>query len=356
MKICLVGHYPPHIGGVASHTYLLSKELIKRGDDVYVLTYPHPDIHDLNGIHVETAPTVNIKGLRGFIFLISATLKLIFMTRKYEFDLVHAHFLIPPGLIAVLAGVITRKKLVVTVHGSDIFILASNPILRRLIKYILKKADYVVVVNETIRDKILELKLTGLDGKIKVTHNAVDIEKYNPHTPTNFAQEIGMSSTKLVVLFVGNLVSQKGLRYLLEAKKLLKSPAELVIVGDGPLMTDLKRMVKTEEIEDVTFTGARRDVYQIMPAADLFVLPSVSEGFPITLLEAFACGLPAVATNVGGIKELVTSEVGLIVPSADPLALAEGIDTILQNDDLKQDMGLKARKKALDYSYLEIPY
>lgn len=356
MKICILGHFPPHIGGVSSHTYLLSQELLKRGDEVYVLTYPHKDVYDLDGIHVETAPTINIKGLRGFFFFLSATIKLIGMTRKYDLDLVHAHFLIPPGLIAVIASSVTGKKTAVTVHGSDIFILASNPILRSIIKSILKKTDYVVVVNETIKDKILELGVKGLKSKISVTPNAVDVEKYNPGVESSFIEEIGLNPEKPVILFVGNLVPQKGIKYLLEAKKSLKSDAVLVIVGDGPLMAELKNMVKEQDIKDVFFTGARRDVNQIMPAADVFVLPSISEGFPITLLEAFASGLPAVATSVGGIPEIMTDDIGFMVKPRDPAALAEAIDQVLHNEELRQKMGRSAREKAMGYASLKIPY
>lgn len=356
MNICLLGQFPPHIGGVSAHTYLLSRELVKRGDEVHVLTYPHHDIEDVDGIHVETAPTVNIRGLRGFLFLISATVKLLSMVRKYRIDLIHAHFLIPPGLIAVLVGGITGKKVAVTVHGSDIFIQSSNPILRPIIKYVLKKADYVAVVNETIKEQILELGIKDISGKIKVTPNAVDLEKFNPQIKSDFPEKLGLNPQKMVVLFVGNLVPQKGLRYLLDAKKQMKTPAELVIVGDGPLMAELQERVKTEEIGDVHFTGARRDVEQIMPAADVFVLPSISEGFPITLLEAFASGLPAVATDLGGIKELVTLDVGLLVKPEDPATLGEAMDKILQDTELRHNMAEEAPVKAKNYGCLGIPY
>lgn len=107
-----------------------------------------------------------------------------------------------------------------TVHGSDIFILASNPVLRIIIKYILKRADYIAVVDQTIQKRILELKIGGIDNKIRITPNAVDIDKYNPQTVTNLAQEIGLNSIKPIILFVGNLVPQKGLKYLIEAKTL----------------------------------------------------------------------------------------------------------------------------------------
>ncbi|OPY20511.1 MAG: Trehalose synthase [Methanobacterium sp. PtaU1.Bin097] len=356
MNICLLGQFPPHIGGVSSHTYLLARELAERGDEVHVLTYPHPDIKDLEGIHVETAPTVNIKGLRGFLFLISATVKLISMARKYNIDLIHAHFLIPPGLIAVLVGGLTGKKVAVTVHGSDIFIQSRNPVLRPIIKYVLEKADYIAVVDEAIKEQILELGVKGADAKIKVTPNAVDLEKFKPDIKSDLADKLGLNPEKNLILFVGNLVPQKGLKYLLEAKKQMKSQAELVIVGGGPLMTELQEKVEKDGIEDVHFTGARRDIEKIMPAGDVFVLPSTSEGFPITLLEAFASGLPAVATSVGGIKELVTPDVGFLVKPGDPAALGEVLDKIIQDYGLRHKMAENAPVKAREYGYLEIPY
>ncbi len=356
MNICLLGQFPPHIGGVSSHTYLLARELVERGDEVHVLTYPHPDIKDVDGIHVETAPTVNIKGLRGFLFLISATVKLISMIRKYNIDLIHAHFLIPPGLIAVLVGGLTGKKVAVTVHGSDIFIQSRTPVLKPIIKYVLGKADYIAVVDEAIKEQILELGVKGADAKIKVTHNAVDLEKFKPDIKSDFKDKLKLDPEKKVILFVGNLVPQKGLKYLLDAKKQMKSQAELVIVGGGPLMRELQERVKKDGIEDVHFTGARRDIEKIMPAGDVFVLPSTSEGFPITLLEAFASGLPAVATSVGGIKELVTPDVGLLVEPGDPAALGEALDKIIQDSGLRHKMAENAPVKAQKYGYLEIPY
>jgi N-acetyl-alpha-D-glucosaminyl L-malate synthase BshA len=356
MNICILGQFPPHIGGVSSHTYLLSRELVKRGDQVHVLTYPHKDIKDMDGIQVETAPTANIKGIRGFFFLISATIKLISMVRKYNVDLIHAHFLIPPGLIAVLVGGLTGKKVAVTVHGSDIFIQSRNPVLRPIINYVLKKADYIAVVDEAIKEQILKFELKGVDGKIKVTPNAVDLEKFKPQKKSDFREKMGLDPQKNLILFVGNLVPQKGLKYLLDAKKRMKSKAELVIVGDGPLMSELRETVKADGIEDVYFTGARRDVEQIMPAGDVFVLPSTSEGFPITLLEAFACGLPAVATYVGGVKKLVTPEVGFLVEPKDSAALGEALDKIIQDTELRHEMAENAPVKAKKYGYLEIPY
>ncbi|MBI5460493.1 glycosyltransferase [Methanobacterium sp.] len=353
MRVCLLGQYPPHIGGVSSHTYLLSRELVKRGDEVYVLTYPHRDVEGINGVKVETAFTPNIKGLRGLFFFISSTFKLMGMVRRFNIDLIHAHFLLPPGLIGVCVGSLLGKKTAVTAHGSDLLIQAKNPILRRLIKFVLKRADYVLVVNQNLQEKVLELGINP--DKIYITPNAVDVEKFNPQNK-ELPPNVKISSDKPVLLFVGNLVFQKGVKYLLEAKKLMKTGAELVIVGDGPLRQDLEMKVRDEKISDVIFTSARRDVDEIMPSADVFVLPSISEGFPITILEAMASGLPVVATNVGGISEVMNEDVGIMVKPSNPRELASALDKILENETLMIDMGAAAREQALKYSTMQIPY
>lgn len=318
-----------------------------------MLTYPHRDVEGINGVKVETAFAPNIKGLRGLFFFISSTFKLMDMVRRFNIDLIHAHFLLPPGLIGVCVGSLLGKKTAVTAHGSDLLIQAKNPILRRLIKFVLKRADYVLVVNQNLQEKVLELGINP--DKIHITPNAVDVEKFNPQNK-ELPPNLKISSDKPVLLFVGNLVFQKGVKYLLEAKKLMKTGAELVIVGDGPLRQDLEMKVRDEKISDVIFTGARRDVDEIMPSADVFVLPSISEGFPITILEAMASCLPVVATNVGGISEVMNEDVGIMVNPSNPRELASALDKILENETLMIDMGVAAREHALKYSTMQIPY
>ena len=353
MRICILGHYPPHIGGVSSHTYLLSKQLRKRGDEVYILTYPHPDVKNVDGIKVETAPAPNIKGFRGFFFLITATFKLMSMVRQYDINLIHAHFLIPPGLIGVIVGSIFGKKTAVTAHGSDLLIQVEKPLLRPIIKFVLKRADYVLVVNTSLKDKVLELGITT--DKLYVTPNAVDTHKFNPKN-LELPPDIKLNTDKPTILFVGNLVEQKGVKYLLEAKKLINSDAELLIVGEGPLRGAMENIVENKGIKDVVFTGARRDVEKIMPSAQILVLPSVSEGFPITILEALSSGLPVVATRVGGVSEVLDQKVGIIVEPSDPTSLAKAMDKIIKNDELMNSMKVAARKRALKYSVIKTPY
>ena len=356
MKICMVGHFPPHLGGISSYTYLLSRELVNRGDEVCVLTYPHENIDDIENIPVFTAPTVNIKGIRGFLFSISATFKLLRMVRKYKIDLIHAHYVMPPGLIAVICSMFSGAKTAITIHGSDIFVLAHKPILKSIIKFILKRSDYVFVVSDSLKDNALKLGIDGLENKLSITYNAVDVERFRPDITSTLKKEIHIDSQKPIVLFVGNLVWQKGVEYLIRAKEFLNVDAEIVIVGDGPLLEELKGIVEFEKMDGITFTGARNDIENIMPAADIFVLPSLSEGRPTVILEAMASGLPVVATNVGGIPEIVTEKTGILVNPEDSVGLAESIDKILQDKKLKEKMGNAAREHVMKYARIEIPY
>lgn len=356
MKIIMVGFFPPHLGGVASHTYQLSQQLVDRGDKVQVITYPHPEIRDIDKIKVKSAFTLNIPGLRGLIFLVTATLKLLYIICREDADIIHAHFILPPGLVAVLVGILTGKKVVVTAHGSDLRIQTSNHFLKPIIKFILSRAYLVGVVNEDLRRRVLDLNIEGVEKKLRITPNAVDLTKYHPQTRTDFRRKMQIPEKDKLILFVGNLVPQKGVEYLLEAKKLLKTDSNLIIVGDGPLLTELQDKVKQENIRQVFFTGARRDVPQILPAADIVVLPSISEGSPYILLEALACGKPVIATKVGGIPDMVTPDEGLLVEPGDPKSLAKAIDKLLNNPKLLKDMGRKSRKKAENFSRIPLIY
>lgn len=356
MKICILGHFPPHLGGISSYTYLLTKELINRGDEVFVLTYPHEDIQDIEDIPVFTAPTLNIKGIRGLLFFISATFKLLWMIRKHKIDLVHAHYVMPPGLIAVICSMLSGVKTAITIHGSDIFVLARNPILKRVILFTLKKSDYIFVVSDSLKQEILNLGIEGIENKLSITYNAVDVERFKPGLKSDFKEEIGIEPSKPVILFVGNLVWQKGVEYLIRAKEFINEDSVIVIVGGGPLLDELKAIVEFENLEDIIFTGARDDVHKIMPAADIVVLPSVSESFGIVILEAMASGKPMVATNVGGIPEVVNSETGIIVNPQDPVGLAEAINKLLEDRNLQKSMGSAAREQVMKYASIDIPY
>ena len=356
MKIAMVGQFPPHVGGVGVHIHTLSKQLVKEGHEVYVITYPHKDIKDIDGIHVIGTKGLNIPGVRGLMFKKNAKKALENLLEKEDIDIIHGHYLFPAGAAAVEVGNEHGIKTYVTAHGSDMFELyKTQPLMRSTLKKVLKRADVVLAVSNALRHEIIATGVEGIASKTRLSWNSVDINKFSAKENTTFKEENRLED-KPIVLFVGNLIKRKNVESLLEAKKIANSDYYLVIVGDGPLFKKLNNKVEEENIRDVIFTGARDDVENIIPSCDVLVLPSFSESFGLVLIEALACGKPVIGSNVGGITEIINKNVGLLVNPNKISSIASAIDEVINDEELRMILSLNARNRALDFSEVTIPY
>ncbi|MBR5504171.1 MAG: glycosyltransferase family 4 protein [Methanobrevibacter sp.] len=363
MKIAMVGQFPPHIGGVGVHIHSLAKELIKEGHEVYVITYPHKDLKDIDGIHVIGTKGINIPGIRGLLFGISAKKELKKLIEKEDIDIIHGHYLFPAGWASVKAGKKTNTKTYVTAHGSDIFeMYRKQAFMRPFIKKVLKDADTVLAVSNALKDEIIKIDVPNIKEKVKLHWNSVDIDKFKTTEENKdlfkkeLIKEYNLDSDKPMILFVGNIIERKNVDLIIEAKKKLSSDANIVIVGDGPLLRKLKEKVKEEEIADVYFTGAKTNMEDIYPSCDLLVLPSFTESFGLVLIEALSCGKAVIGSNIGGIKEIITDDVGLLIDPNYTDDLVNAIDKILQDEDLLNKFKSNARNRAKDFSKTELPY
>lgn len=352
----MVGQFPPHVGGVGVHIHTLSKQLVKEGHEVYVITYPHKDIKDIDGIHVIGTKGLNIPGVRGLMFKKNAKKALENLLEKEDIDIIHGHYLFPAGAAAVEVGNEHGIKTYVTAHGSDMFELyKTQPLMRSTLKKVLKRADVVLAVSNALRHEIIATGVEGIASKTRLSWNSVDINKFSAKENTTFKEENRLED-KPIVLFVGNLIKRKNVESLLEAKKIANSDYYLVIVGDGPLFKKLNNKVEEENIRDVIFTGARDDVENIIPSCDVLVLPSFSESFGLVLIEALACGKPVIGSNVGGITEIINKNVGLLVNPNKISSIASAIDEVINDEELRMVLSLNARNRALDFSEVTIPY
>ena len=356
MKIAMVGQFPPHAGGVGVHIHTLSKKLVEEGHEVYVITYPHKEIKDIDGIHVIGTKGLNIPGVRGLMFKKNAKKALEELLEKEDIDIIHGHYLFPAGAAAVEVGNAHNIKTYVTAHGSDMFELyKSQPLMRSTIRNVLKGADGVFAVSNALRHEIIATGVVGIAGKTKISWNSVDIDKFSSRENDSFKREYRLTD-KPIVLFVGNLIKRKNVESLLEAKKIANSDYYLVVVGDGPLFKKLKKKVEEENIRDVIFTGSRNDVENIIPSCDVLVLPSFSESFGLVLIEALACGKPVIGSNVGGITEIINDDVGLLVNPTKVSSIARAIDRMINDDNMRTVMSMNARNRAKDFSVVTIPY
>lgn len=356
MKIAMVGQFPPHVGGVGVHIHTLSKKLVEEGHEVYVITYPHKEIKDIDGIHVIGTKGLNIPGVRGLMFKKNAKKALQNLLEKEDIDIIHGHYLFPAGAAAVEVGNEHNIKTYVTAHGSDMFELyKSQPLMRSTIRNVLKNADGVFAVSNALKHEIVATGVVGVAEKTKISWNSVDINRFNNKTNDSFKKEHGLTD-KPIVLFVGNLIKRKNVDSLLEAKKIANSDYYLVVVGDGPLFKKLNKKVEEENIRDVIFTGSRSDVEDIIPSCDVLILPSFSESFGLVLIEALACGKPVIGSDVGGISEIINENVGLLVNPKKVSSIAKAIDKIINDEELRTVLSMNARNRAKDFAEVTIPY
>lgn len=192
--------------------------------------------------------------------------------------------------------------------------------------------------------------------KVVLCYNGIDAAAFqrspNNHSPAHLPEGVPQARPRLGV--IGRLAEQKGHKFLLEALALIRPqfPTHLLIIGDGPLQFELQTQADHLDLHDfVHFLGIRQDIWDLLATLDLFVLPSLWEGFPTVILEAMSQGIPIIATDVAGSSELVhPGETGLLVPAQNPIALANIILTALQNPEQMQKMAHKARQHAKQYT------
>ena len=353
MKIAiLVPLFPPKwLAGTEIATYNIAEHLAKRGHDVHVVTtldkgLPREGTEQGFYVHRIGFPRVRFLGIMIF------WLKALLLLKKLKPDVVHAQST-TMGIPGILAKRLLKKPYTVYGRGSEVYLpwLFKTPIS----KLILRRADVVIALTEDMKTEMQ--KISSRD--VAVIPNGIDLESYED-LPTKAAirDRLGLNSADSIILFVGTLRPVKGLKYLIQAMNIVRQKdtnVRLILVGDGVGRQSLERFVKELDLGDrVTFVGKvpNEKVPEYMSASDVFVLPSLSEGFPVTILEAMASGLPIVATRVRGLPEIVKDgESGFLVEPRNPEQLADRVLTLLKNEDSRQRMIMNNRNKVQQYSW-----
>lgn len=256
-----------------------------------------------------------------------------------KFDVIHAHFAYPQGYVAVKLGRKFGVPVVITTHGHDVYEMPFRAeSWKKLITLALEGATHIVTVSQ-VHKLLLTQKLNIGQERISVIPNGYNPDKFKVLSKEMAREILNLSNDRNIILNVSNLYPVKGHKYLVGAMRQITNIADdilCILVGDGPLRSQLESMVTKMGIKKyVRFIGARPH-YEVplwMNAADIFVLPSLSEGNPTVMFEALGVGLPFVGTAVGGVPEIITSEdYGLLCPPADPKCLAEKILIALEKD------------------------
>ncbi|MBN1466501.1 glycosyltransferase [candidate division KSB1 bacterium] len=219
-------------------------------------------------------------------------------------------------------------------------------------RYAIRNADRVISVSKATAEWLVEKRKVAAD-KVMIIPYGVNLDKFNPHIKSIQRKDIGLQEDDIIVGQVSRLDEQKGHTFLINAAPIIiaqQPRVKFVLVGDGPLRLELMHKIDQMGLHDYfIFLGFRRDVPDLLPLFDLFVLPSLYEGLPNVVLEAMACGLPVVATPVDGTKEaVVDGQTGILVPVGDPYRLANSILSVISNEQLKKRLGMKGRRRVED--------
>lgn len=324
------------------HTIRWAKAYKQRNIDVNVISFNEHYSNELEsvGVKVIRLPKKPLKKF-GYFLTINDVKKII---SKEEYDLFHAHFASSYGLIAAL---VKPKKLVSSVWGTDVYDFPQkNPLFLKMFQYALNRADLVTSTSHDM--KKVASKFVSRD--IEVIPFGVDIERFSPN-------EEKSSSDHMTFGIVKTMSDLYGIRDLILAFKKVndKFPeTSLLIVGDGPQLEEYRQLVEENQLSSsVTFTGyiLNDQVPEVIRKMDVFIVPSsVYESFGVAAVEAQSCAVPVIASNVGGLKEVVIDQkTGILVPPKNQDELSKAMMKLYSDSSFYQSLKSETRKHVLKH-------
>lgn len=387
MKICMLTSSYPKYPGETTAPFIeeIAAGLARRGHCVHVVAPFHRDVRRAaveRGVHLHffrysplaslntwgyaesLKADVRLKGrtLAATPLAAAAAVRALLQTTAdgAGFDLIHAHWVLPNGALAGLAAGLRGLPLVVSLHGSDVFLSEKAWPLSLAAAATLRAAGAFTACSGDLRERALRLGAPA--ERSTVIPYGVDVQAFQPDPQAGalVRRELGLPAEVPLILALGRLVYKKGLTYLLEAMPavLARCPsARLVLAGYGDLREELERQAQALGLRDrVIFPGQleRARAAQYISAADVYVVPSVRDqrgnidGLPNTLLEGMAAARPIVASRIAGIPEVISDgQHGLLTPERDPQALAAAVTRLLDQPDLARRLGAAARHRVL---------
>ena len=348
------------LGGTQKQALRLADELQSQGVSVFVVTKRKARQHARGGraelndrVQIVYLPVTGLQPAWSFLFsfLVWA------WTNRGSFQIIHAHNA-ATGVISSIVGWLIGKKVIVKIPSLKyVQYLNGGSLSRELRRWIItKKTDRFIAVSTEMLDALREAGIAP--EKLALISNGIELTAASNTNPCVLKQELSGDPERSVVLFVGRLVKEKGLDRLLRVWGLLPGHETmlLLVVGDGPLREDLESQTRNLRLlPSVRFVGHQVDVSKFYSIADLFVLPSKTEGMSNSLLEAMAAGLPVMASNVGGNKDVIKDQQsGFLVDWEDTTLCAEKLLTLLSDTELRQRIGSAAKREISAFAMVNV--
>ena len=345
----------PTPGGSGVVATELGKSLAARGHKVHFITHGLParlNHFDENLFFHKVAPGEYPLFQQFTPYSLSLAVKIREVAVQYDLDLVHSHYAIPYATSAYLAKQMLQTvdkdlKTITTLHGTDITLVGLMPSFYEITRFSISVSDAITTVSEFLRDETV--REFEIEKPIEVIHNFVDCNEFRPARNADIRDRYLDPGQKLII-HVSNFRKVKNIPTVIEVFARLKGGCgcKLMLVGDGPELEAIERLVCDKGLQDdVIFLGDQEFISDILPAGDVFLLPSEHESFGLAALEAMSSGLPVVASNVGGLHEVIEhGETGYLYDPHDVDGMSATIQELFDDEDRRKSLGLRARERA----------
>ena len=347
----------PTYGGSGVVATELGIELAQIGHEVHFITYSQPFRLSgrEKGIFYHEVPVSNYPLFEYPPYDLALATRMSEVAEYYELDLLHVHYAIPHSVSALLARQMLaarnrRLPFVTTLHGTDITLVGLDRSYLPITRFAIEESDGVTAISSYLRDKTIDA--FEVKNEIEVIPNFVNCDVYTPLSIERRAEgrSIYAPNGEKILLHLSNFRPVKRVVDAVEvfSQVVEKMPAQLLLVGDGPDRSAAEWLAHSKGIQDhVHFLGKQESVNELLPLADLILMPSEMESFGLAALEAMACQVPAIATAVGGVGELVDDgATGRLFAVGDVDGMAKAAIHLLNHPEELKEMGLAARRTA----------
>lgn len=347
----------PTYGGSGVVATELGKELASKGHQVHFISYafPHRLQHFVDNVFFHEVEISNYPLFEHSLYGLALTSKMLEVIKYEKLDLLHVHYAIPHATSAYLTKQILKKensniKVITTLHGTDITLVGLEPSFLPLVKFSIEESNGNTAVSRFLKEKTLTNY--NINSDIKVIYNFIDTELFSPNPNELLRNKIAPNEEKILI-HTSNFRPVKRvpdtIKILSEVKK--EIPAKLVLIGDGPDRSECERLVRELNLtKDVFFLGKQDALQEILNVADIFLMPSQSESFGLSALEAMSCGVPVVSSSVGGLPELVRhNETGYIAEFGDTNRMSKYVIDLLTSEKKYKAFSENARRRAIEH-------
>jgi L-malate glycosyltransferase len=344
----------PTYGGSGIVATELAMALAERGDEVHVISYALPSrLSFLNSrifFHEVVTPTYPL--FENYPpYSLALTTKMVEVARHAPLDVLHVHYAIPNAVSAVLAREImapTPLPVVTTLHGTDVTLVGNDPNYLETTRWGVNQSDAVTAVSQSLRRTTIEQ--LGTPNEIHVIPNFIDPARFEAARQLPGVCRWAQPGERLLVHISNFRPVKRVLDVIAIFEQVQKTvPTRLLMVGDGPDRGKVEQYCREHHIcGSITFIGSLPLVEEVLVGADLFLLPSESESFGLSALEAMSCQVPVIASKAGGLPEVVDDGVtGFLLPVGDVGGMAAAALRLLGDEDLRQRFGIEGRRQAV---------